>query len=330
MSKPANKTLIGAFVVGAIVLLVAAVLIFGGGKFFKKTQKVVMFFDGSIKGLNIGSPVMFKGVKIGSVTDVNLILNAQDLSLRTPVVAELDPQRWTLVGGKRGDVKRLQLLIDRGLRAQLQMQSFVTGQLMIALDFFPDKSARYVGLVKEYPEIPTVPTSIEELAKTIQDLPLKEIVTNLNSAIDGIQKIVNSPDTKESVKSIHLTLKEVRALVTTINEKIDPLMANLSALTEDAGESLKQAKNTVSVLEQDAKELVSTTKKTLESVQYTLKQSEKTLNTFSDDSRLVYEMNKTMKEMSSAARSVRQLSDYLERHPEAILKGKPKQEGVSR
>lgn len=330
MSKEANKTLIGAFVVGAVFLLVAAVLIFGSGKFFRKTYKAVMFFEGSIKGLNVGSPVMFRGVKVGTVTDINLILYAKDLSMRTTVIAEFDPERWTLVGGERGDVKRLQLVIDRGLRAQLQMQSFVTGQLMIALDFFPGKPARYVGLVKRYLEIPTVPTSLEELTKTIQDLPLKEIVTNLNSAVDGIQKIVNSPDTKESIKSINMTLKETRGLINNINEKIDPLMANLNALTEDASKSLNQAKNTISVLEKDAGEVVSTTKQTLESVQYTLKQSEKALSTFSGDSQLVYEMNKTLKELSAAARSMRLLTDYLERHPEAVLRGKPKQEGVSK
>src|SRR4030067_1266217 len=117
MGKEANKTLIGVFVVGAIALIVAAVLIFGGGKFFRKTYKVVMFFEGSIKGLNIGSPLMFHGVKIGSVTDINLILNAKDLSLQTPVIVELDPQRWTLVGGeKSGDVRGIKDLINRGLR----------------------------------------------------------------------------------------------------------------------------------------------------------------------------------------------------------------------
>lgn len=184
--------------------------------------------------------------------------------------------------------------------------------------------------MKRYLEIPTVPTSLEELTKTIQDLPLKEIVTNLNSAVDGIQKIVNSPDTKESIKSINMTLKETRGLINNINEKIDPLMANLNALTEDASKSLNQAKNTISVLEKDAGEVVSTTKQTLESVQYTLKQSEKALSTFSGDSQLVYEMNKTLKELSAAARSMRLLTDYLERHPEAVLRGKPKQEGVSK
>ncbi len=99
MSKQANKTLIGAFVIGSIALLVAAVLILGGGKLFSNKFKVVMFFDGSIKGLNVGSPVMFRGVKVGTVSDINLMLDARALSFQTPVVAELDPARLVLTGG---------------------------------------------------------------------------------------------------------------------------------------------------------------------------------------------------------------------------------------
>ena len=329
MSKPANKTLIGAFVIGAIALIVAAILILGGGKFLRKTYKVVMFFEGSIKGLNIGSPVMFRGVKIGSVADINLILNAKDLSAQTPVVAELDPARWILVDGER-DPKRLKPLIDRGLRAQLQMQSFVTGQLLIAFDVFPDKPARYVGLVKEYPEIPTVPTSLEELSKTLQELPLKEIVTKLGSAIDGIEKIVNSRDTRESIESLNSALRNTQKLVQHIDEQIGPLVSSLTKTSDAAHETLSEAKNTISVLGDDARGLALTTKETLEAARNTLKQTEKTLGTFSDDSRLVYEMSKTLKSLSEAARSLRLLSDYLEQHPEALLRGKQKQEGVSK
>jgi paraquat-inducible protein B len=320
MGKEANKTLIGVFVVGAITLIVAAILILGGGKFFRKTYKVVMFFEGSIKGLNIGSPLMFHGVKIGSVTDINLILNAKDLSLQTPVIVELDPQRWTLVGGERGDVRRIKALIDRGLRAQLQTQSFVTGQLLIALDFFPDKPARYVGLVKEYPEMPTVPSSLEELSKTLQELPLKEIVTKLELAIDGIQKLVNAPETRASIESLNSTLKSTQKLVQHVDEQIKPLMSSLTKTSDAAHETLSEAKNTISVFRDDAKE-------TLADVRDTLKQAEKTLATFSDDSRLVYEMNKTLKSLSEATRSLRLLSDYLERHPEALLKGKNRNKG---
>jgi paraquat-inducible protein B len=330
MGKQANKTLIGVFVVGAISLLVAAVLVLGGGRLFRKTFKVVMFFEGSIKGLNIGSPVMFRGVKIGSVTDINLILSTKDLSLRIPVVAELDLERWVLTGGERRDPRRLKQLIDRGLRAQLQTQSFVTGQLLIALDFFPDKPARYDGTVKEYPEIPTMPTTLEALSKTLEELPLKEIVTKLELAIDGIQKLVNSPETRESLESLNHTLKNTQKVVQHIDEQVEPLMMSLAKTSETAQETLTQAKSSMSAIEGNIKDLAATTKETLKTTQDALKQAERTLGTYSEDSPASYELNRTLKEMSAAARSLKLLSDYLERHPEALLRGKPKQEGVSK
>jgi paraquat-inducible protein B len=289
-----------------------------------------MFFEGSIKGLNIGSPVMFRGVKIGSVTDINLILSTKDLSLRIPVVAELDLERWVLTGGERRDPRRLKQLIDRGLRAQLQTQSFVTGQLLIALDFFPDKPARYDGTVKEYPEIPTMPTTLEALSKTLEELPLKEIVTKLELAIDGIQKLVNSPETRESLESLNHTLKNTQKVVQHIDEQVEPLMMSLAKTSETAQETLTQAKSSMSAIEGNIKDLAATTKETLKTTQDALKQAERTLGTYSEDSPASYELNRTLKEMSAAARSLKLLSDYLERHPEALLRGKPKQEGVSK
>ena len=138
MSKKANTRLIGGFVVGAIVLTVAGVLLFGSGKFFSHQKKFVLFFQDDVKGLNIGAPVDFKGVNVGSVTDIKIILNRKDLSLGIPVFIEIDPTKISY-GGSEGDMmkmietklkgkeKFIEVLIDRGLRAQLAMESLVTG-----------------------------------------------------------------------------------------------------------------------------------------------------------------------------------------------------------
>ncbi|BBO18812.1 paraquat-inducible protein B [Candidatus Brocadia pituitae] len=260
MSKPANKTLIGAFIIGAIALLVVAVLIFGSGKFLKKTHYAVVFFEGSIKGLNEGAPVIFQGVKIGAVTNIRLVYDPANDSVRIPVIIELEPDKFERTDVvERQPEKNLKMLIERGLRAQLQMQSIVTGQLMIALNFFPDRPATYIGFIKEYPEIPSIPTPLQELAKTIEELQLKEIVKKLN-----------------------LTLNSVRKLIQHIDKKIDPLIANLSDTSE-------------------------ITQNTLESMQATLKQTEKTLTTFSE-----------------TGRSMKSLTEYLQQHPDSILKGKPR------
>ena len=125
MSKPANKALIGGFVVGAIALIVAGILIFGSGRFLGKTYKFVMYFDGSVKGLNVGSSVVFRGVKIGTVTDILLRYDPADMSIKIPVIIEIEPDRVDVIGGppRERDVERtLGELIERGLKARLQMQ----------------------------------------------------------------------------------------------------------------------------------------------------------------------------------------------------------------
>src|SRR5208282_1219362 len=132
MSKQASKSLIGAFVLGALVLVVAGIVVFGSDKFFRKVNKNVMFFEGSVKGLQIGAPVMFRGVQIGHVTNIVLEVNAKDLTAFIPVYTEIYPQKIVPIGSNVSyDQRYLQALIDKGLRAQLQLQSFVTGQLMV-------------------------------------------------------------------------------------------------------------------------------------------------------------------------------------------------------
>ncbi len=327
MSKKMNKTLIGAFVIGAMGLLVVAVLIFGSGKFFAPTKKFVMFFDGSVKGLNIGSPVIFQGVKIGEVTEIQLRLNPKDLTAVIPVFIEIDPRRFIVPEQMRHEVEvkkytYIKPLIEKGLKGQLQMQSFVTGQLMVNLDFLPGKPIKMVGLETKYPEIPTVRTTMEELSKTIAELPLKEIVTKLDLAIDGIQKLVNSPEAKESLVSLNVTLKNTQKVVQHIEKQIDPLMKSLTKTSDAAHDTLVQAKSTISTFEGNATELMATTKNTLKSTQDTLKQAEKTLGMFSEDSRMTYELNRTLRELSAASRSIKSLTEYVERHPEVLLRGK--------
>lgn len=322
MSGKENKTLIGAFVVGAIAILVLAVLVLGSGKFLSRSQKYVLFFDGSVKGLNVGSPVTFRGVKIGEVTDISVVIDQKQRALRIPVLIRLDPE--LIEGGSllSTDQGAMRHAVDMGLRAQLQLQNFVTGQLMVALDFFPDAPPRYVGMKKQYTEIPTIPTALQELQRTVEHLPLREIVVSLNSAVQGIDRIVNSVDTRKTTQTLEAALKDIQTLVRHIDERIEPLVAGLSQTSGAAEETLVESKETAASVRKDMKELVASTKTTLESAQAVLKQSEQTLQAYSGDSPLVTEMNKTLRELGATSRSLRHLSDYLERHPESLLRGK--------
>ncbi|HEY6008909.1 MAG TPA: MlaD family protein [Geobacteraceae bacterium] len=330
-----NKTAIGAFVLGAIALLVIGVLVLGAGKLFTTEHTFVTYFDGSVKGLNVGSPVTFRGVKVGEVTDISIMADPVARKLKIPVLFKLEPAKFK---GTRTEFQREPQAIEKavkelGLRTQLQTQSFVTGQLMVSLDFFPDKPAQFVGLTKEYPEVPSVPTSLEQLQKTLENLPLKEIVTNLNETLKGVENLVNSIDAKKTTQTIESAIREVQTLVAHVNEKVGPLAESVTKTSTAAEEALvktstaaesalAETEKTMASLRVDIKQTLDHAEKTLETARSAMKQSEQTLQAYSDDSRLVTEMNKTLRELSATSRSFRNLSDYLERHPESLIRGK--------
>jgi paraquat-inducible protein B len=320
MSKPASKTLIGVFVLGALALAVIALVIFGSGKFFERRITYVMYFDGSVKGLNIGSPVVFRGVKIGSVKDIELKADMNDFKLVIPVYVQVEPQKVTVMKGAPAQGQYIEELIKKGLRAQLEMQSIVTGQLMINVDFFPDKPARFVGLDPKYPEIPTISSPLDEMLKTAQELPLKELFDRLLKSIQGIEKITNSPQMTASLDSLSESLKEAHKILTKVDQEIGPMMANL-----------KETSSSFKAIADKSEAVPAAVEKTLATAQDALKQAEKTFisvqNLASNNSVLVYQVDTALEEVSRASRSVRSLSDYLYRHPESLISGKKPAKG---
>ncbi len=136
MSKKVNKTAIGLFVIGGLILLMVGIVVFGSGLLFKRTIKFVLYFDGSVKGLSIGAPVMFRGVSIGAVKDISLIYDSKTGTIMLPVIVEIEQGRIKgapSFGDFGGDKK----MIELGLRGKLEIYSFLTSQLMISFDFYP-------------------------------------------------------------------------------------------------------------------------------------------------------------------------------------------------
>ena len=267
MGKKANPAVIGGFVVGAVALAVAGVLIFGSGEFLKEQMSWVSYFPGSVDGLQVGAPVNFKGVKVGQVTDIKVTLDARDDTVRIPVSWDLEPDRIALMGipeAKRTEKEErplAQILIKRGLRAQLQLQSFVTGQKIIQLDFFPDTPINLVGRDSDVPEFPTTPSGTEKLTKTIENLPIDELFTDARNALQGIDRLVRSIDS-QVIPPTHATLEKAQGTLSSVDDMTAP------------------------------------------------------------GSPVRYELVNALKELAWAARSMRVLADYLERHPEALLQGK--------
>jgi paraquat-inducible protein B len=333
MSKQANKTLIGGFVIGAVALLVAVILILGSGTFFTERDSYVLYFEGSVKGLNIGAPVVFRGVKVGSVTDISLMADPEELTVRIPVIIEVEPDKFKKTVQKQGrdPEKTIQLLIEKGLRAQLVMQSFVTGQLMVNLDFNPEKPARFSGLKSEHPEIPTIASGLEELVTKIEELPLSELINRANSSLEGLEDLVKSPELKKSISALHGALKDIRILVQDMHVNVAPLLAGIENSSNAARVAFEQAEKTFSSIDGATAELTPSAQEALNSATSAMKHAEETLvsiqSFFAKDSQLMYELNNTLRELTATSRSIRIFVEYIEEHPEAFLKGKSSHKG---
>lgn len=364
MARRANPALIGAFVLGAVVLAVAGLVVIGGGKFFRHTLTWVAYFDESIKGLGIGAPVMFRGVKVGAVTDIKVVVDRKDVAITTPVFFELEANRLTDASGGtiRFDTasRPAQLLIDRGLRAQLEMQSLVTGQLAIQLEFHPGTPIRLVATDRRFPEMPTIASSTERISRTLENLPLDQIAASALKAIEGISQLVNGPEIKETLASVRTAfasaqqlLGDVQKLARTVDGRIGPLASGIDQTLESGRETLKEVQALVRHVDgdvvpaakdalQDARTLVhdvdghvaplmATIDKTLVAAATTLEEAQRVLGavdyTISEGSPLQYELMLTLRDVAAAARSLRTLGDYIDRHPEALVFGKSPAKG---
>ena len=347
MAKEANKTLIGAFVVGAVLLTVAAILVLGGGQLFREKLPLVAYFEGSVKGLGIGSKVQMKGVTVGEVRDVRLLVHPEELTFinrvyilaNTGVVGSyFDPDDMQRLDQIEEDPALIVAdLVNRGLRAKLDIESIVTGKLLVALDFYPETRARLRGLEPDVIEIPTVQTELEKIAKTLEQLPLEDMVFQAKDTLNGINSIVRSPELRQALQALNQTLQHTEAIAESLDKQVRPLLANLDKTVRDIGTLARNVDGQVAPMAAsitgtalDAGRLMQGIEarlpEAMDSLDGTLVQAEQTLKAIEmmteEDSVLQFEVNNALKEIKLAARAIRQLANYLNRHPEALLQGK--------
>jgi paraquat-inducible protein B len=331
MSKKASPTLIGTFVVGAIVLVMAAVTIIGSGRLFRKTYEFALYFEGSVSGLREGAPVKYKGVEIGAVTKVLLHLDEGAEVNRIPVVIKLDANKISGrgVGGNLADPAALKAAIDRGLRGQLQTESIVTGVLFVALDLVPDSPAKLVQPPdSQYQEIPTITTTLQKaqdilgkLLAKLDDIDFKVLLTSVADAVKNFEGLAKNPDLLEAFAGVNRLVNkpELHAAIRSLDQTVLKIAQAADGVQKVAG-SLDRSVTTLSA---DLKE-------TLTGVRDAVKQIEVTVanvDGFVDPkSPTAYELTKALKEFSGAARSLRLMADYLDRNPRALLFGRPEVE----
>ena len=358
MSKRANTTVVGAFVIGAIALVLGAVMMFGTGRFFDEHIVVVTVFQGSVTGLQVGSPVEFRGVPVGTVTSIKALYDPQETSFEIPVYMSLDTDSVTNIRGyvpEPSPQREIEKMIENGLRARLDIRSLVTGQKFVALDFRPETPAVVVGIDDDIPEIPSTESRLDKVTSLFDKLDVDELAAKAVLTLDGISALVNSPilastienldetarnanklvmqlqvDTLKLSRTAVQTLEQTRQTVTAGEIALAATLADISALSKNTDEGLSQvikkldtALTTVQTLghnlDQQVQPLSDSAKATMDQATSTLRAAE---NLVGEDSNTRYNLDTTLEELAAAARSVRLMADYLEQNPDALLKGR--------
>jgi len=331
MSKPVNPYTIGAFLVGSLALLITAILIFGGGQFLKKKTEFVIYFDGALNGLNVGAPVKLQGVQIGTVKEISLELDPKAIQISKPVVIEIDPakimdssgQPWQAALTLKQRQQNAKRLIDAGIKAQLQTQSLLTGLLYVEFNFFPGEPVKLTKLnYKDLPELPSIPTTADQLKNTADEmltkfrqLPIEDIVKDLAATLKEIRDIATSDELKKNRAALTKTLGETEKLVANLNRNLDPMLNNMNSTVTDTRTMVQQ-------FTRDMRPVLISTEKTLNTATSVLLESNHTLNSVEALAAPDAPLWQSLEALRDAAQSTKDLTDYLERHPDSIIYGK--------
>lgn len=318
MSKRVSPAIIGAFVVASFAILVVALIVVGSGRMFTKPVRFICMFQGNLNGLKVGAPVKVRGVQIGTVASIELrLLPSQgrqrpDIKeLRLPVIVDLDRSQLRARGGtgEALETAGFDSLIKQGMRAQLATESLLTGLLYIDLDLHPGAP---MNLALEpggpYREIPTVKTGLAQLQERLthaldkfEKIDFQALVVSITDAANSIKTLTGSPELKATLESLKGTIANLnqavnsaRDLINNANSKVGPLVTDIRESSDEANKTMKE------------------TRAALVSLQQTL----------DPNSPLAVHLNQTLDSLTETSRSLGEFTDYLQRNPGALIRGR--------
>jgi len=331
--RRASPSVIGAFVVAGLALLAVALIALPGRHWFKQPERVVMFFSGSVFGLQKGAPVVFRGVRIGDVTDITVHYDSKTDSFAIPVIADLDADAVRGLDGRMGndDIGHaLPTLIKRGLTAQLGTQSLLTGQLYIDLDFRTKPPGKmHGGYQGDATEIPTSATAFQALKDQLESVDLRKIVDDLSQIANSARQLIAAPELKQGLKDFAATATHARSLAAQLDRRAAPLTRSAEsamASVDRAGDKVSSAADKLGTGADRASDLLDPKGPTVRDVQRAvneLAQASASLREAADsDGPLLQQTERTMRELSQAARALRQLARSLDAQPQQLLLGR--------
>jgi len=332
MSRKANPTLIGAFVLGALALTVVTTLLLAGGSWFGERHQHVMYFEGAAQGLQVGAPVMFLGVKVGTVKQIQLGLDPQSRRFLVPVIIELEPQVVRTRGGEPIDLRdraTVRQLVERGLRARMRMQSLLTGQLYVDLDFHPDKPAIFAALDPELSEIPTIRTAGQELTTKFEGFPMDKFLADVAAISGAVNTLMSAQATQDLPRRLDATLRHLESLAARFDAQGGPILKDVRGNLAEMQKALLAAQSALAKLDTAADRVADLTRSDSRMIAGITQASEDIAKAASavrslaeQESPTVHSVNAALKEITRAADALRLLAETLEQQPDAIWRGK--------
>jgi paraquat-inducible protein B len=321
MSKKANPTSVGLFFVIGLVLGIAALLVFSSRSLFHPQQKSVLYFDATLKGLNPGAPVKFRGVTIGSVVEILIRHNQAENDFSMPVVIAIDKKLAQSKSDELlriGDESSLEQLIRQGFRGRLESESLVTGVLYVGLEIVPNAPPPvFHQLKREYHEIPTLASQIQQLLANLSrvdiqglseklsglvtrldtsfsQFDLSRINADVTSLLGSANRLVTTPDLTNSITGLKTTLDEAQRLLTRVDKQVDPVANSMTNTLYDAQKTLAEFRAAI----QNVSALIG------------------------PDSAIPSDLSQALEDLGNAGHAVAGLAEFLKRNPNTLLIGR--------
>ncbi len=316
MTESRKPFFIGAFLLAGVALLVAGLLLLSRDSLLSRPVEYVMYFTGALDGLDVGADVTYRGVKVGNVRQINLSYDRALNDVVMPVTIRINSDSARNKSKDRGFDKSIKRLIDRGLRAQLQTPSLLTGKAIVALDFFPDQQG-YIQdpHLVDLPAIPTVPSRIDEisdvlrdLAKGLKEMPFRETLESANKTLLAFERLATAPETQAGIQSLSASLANFEKISKQLQQRLPGMLDNV----ESGSIELKEALIDVRHAAQSARDA-------LQQMDGMVGESRRTLG---PQSELQYELLQSLQDLGQASKALQRTAESLEQQPQSIIFGK--------
>jgi len=310
---------VGIFSTLALVLLVAGIGLLASDAFFRNKDKYLLYFEGSVAGLNVGAPVVFRGVLIGRVTSISLVANNKGEVITIPVgidIFEENIRHFEIPGGvtEAARDEMIQSLKARGLRARIATVSFLTGQARIELDLLPESPVRYHS-ADSRGEIATLSSPMEEFSRALSKISIDKIADKLLEALENINDLMHSTELRDTL----IGFKELADGLSVVSQEIPALLLSVRNTLHGIEKASGITARELPGLSQDMHVALENFGKAAESADKLFLNAGRLT---SPNAATVRDLQSAVKELAEAARAVRSLATTLERHPESLLRGR--------